>query len=282
MNRPDPGSLAWVDGREVRAGDAQLPLASPAVLWGAGLFETVAVRAGRPVGLAEHLRRLEAGARATGIEIGRRDELGQASVRIAAAVEGSCGWVKIVVCAGGPIAVFGGAIDPSEIGRPVSAVLLPWRKSPLDPLCRVKTIAWTANALGLEKARAAGADEGIWLNTRGHLAEGCASNLFVVGRTAVYTPGASDGILPGIERAAALRAAREGGCRVHEGKVRLVRLERAREAFLTSSVRGIRPLIRWNGRPVGSGEPGPVTRSIARLVEERRRESGGTDDPRSA
>ena len=122
-----------------------------------------------------------------------------------------------------------------------------------------------------EEAERRGADEGIWRNTRGHLAEGCASNLFVVRRRALYTPGEGEGILPGVVRDLVLAAAREAGLLVHEGRVRVVRLERADEAFLSSSLRAVRPLVRFEGRPVGNGAPGPISELLADAVQRSRR-----------
>ena len=115
-------------------------------------------------------------------------------------------------------------------------------------------------------ARERGADEGIWLNTRGHLAEGCSSNLFVVQGRKLFTPREGEGILPGVLRAIVLRASRGLGIATHEGKVRLHRLQHAREAFLTSSLQGVRPLVQFQGRPVGPGRPGPITLRIAAEV----------------
>ena len=63
----------------------------------------------------------------------------------------------------------------------------------------------------MEQARRQGADEGLWLNSRGHLAEGCTSNVFVVQGGKLFTPAERDGILPGVVRALTLRAARSGG-----------------------------------------------------------------------
>jgi 4-amino-4-deoxychorismate lyase len=126
----------------------------------------------------------------------------------------------------------------------------------------LKTLSYASNLRGLAWAEARGADEGLWLNDRGRLAEGCTSNIFVVHGGKLFTPGEGEGILPGTVRAVVLRASRGLGVPTHEGKLRLRRLERAGEAFLTSSVRGLRPLVRLDGRPIGAGAPGPITRLL--------------------
>jgi branched-subunit amino acid aminotransferase/4-amino-4-deoxychorismate lyase len=183
----------------------------------------------------------------------------------------ACGWVKIVLTGGGRSFVFRGAMDRDEEGSSASAVLLPWRRNADDPLAGLKTLNYAGNLIGLDLARRRGADEGLWVNTRGHLAEGCTSNLFVVHAGKLFTPGLREGILPGVVRGLAITAARRLGCPVHEGRLRLPRLARASEAFLTSSLRGVRPLVRFQGRPVGSGRPGAWTRRIAAEVARARR-----------
>ncbi len=110
------------------------------------------------------------------------------------------------------------------------------------------------------------------------MAEGCTTNVFVVERTKLFTPAPRDGILPGIVRGRVLEVARERGLILHEGKLRLQRLERAREAFLTSSLGEVRPLVRYQGRPVGNGQPGSLTRALAAEVRKRRAATARGDD----
>ena len=243
-----------------------MPIADEAFLAGMGLFETLAIRRGRLLDLREHLDRLDRGAARIGADPPRRSELSSVAERAAAEEPAACAWLKIVLTQGGRWFVFTGGMDPQEEGRPISAVLLPWRRSLRDPLGDIKSLSYAANLVGLREASRRGADEGIWLNTRGHLAEGCTCNLFVVRGRKLFTPSTGEGILPGVVRSLVLRFAAEQGIIVHRGKVRVRRLSEADEAFVTSSLRGVRPLVRFEGRPVGSGRPGPVTRVIAEGV----------------
>jgi branched-subunit amino acid aminotransferase/4-amino-4-deoxychorismate lyase len=252
-------------------GEARLSIAHPAVQSGRGLFETLALREGCGLELDPHLERLLAGVAVLGIVAPSHRELRDTAVEAAGGDAPALGWLKIVVVDERSF-VFRGPIDPAEVGRNVSAVLLPWRRNEKGPLDGLKTLNYAGNVVGLEHARGRDADEGLWLNSRGHLAEGCASNLFVVRGGSLFTPSERDGILPGVVRGLVLAAARRLGLPVHEGRLRLPRLERAAEAFLTSSVRGVRPLVRFEGRPVGRGEPGPLTRRIAAEVERVREE----------
>ncbi len=259
--------------------EATVLVTDPAVQFGLGIFETIAVREGRPLERAAHLERLSGCAARLGVPLPGRADLEAAVERAAAGVEGGCGWLRVIASRSGRCAVFGGPMDPSEDGESVRAVLLRWRRSPADVLAGIKSLNYAANVLGLEEAERRGADEGLWLNTRGHLAEGCSSNLFVVKGRGVFTPAARDGILPGIVRGLAIEAARGLGFLIHEGKVRLPRLLRADEAFLTSSTRGVRPLVEFEGKPVGSGRPGPVTEAIAAEVRKVRGIGGTAASP---
>jgi branched-subunit amino acid aminotransferase/4-amino-4-deoxychorismate lyase len=272
-----PGSSGiWrVDGRTVDPSSPQLPLSDPGLLAGVGLFETFAVRGGRALDLEAHLDRMAGGASRLGVALPERQELGQ-EVGCTAAALGRRGWLKLVVTAAGRVVVLGDRIDDGEGTAPASAVLLPWRRSLHDPLAGLKTLSCAANLLGRAEAARRGADEGLWLNARGHLAEGSASNLFVVSGGRLCTAGERDGILPGVVRAVVLTAAARLSIPTRVGKLRLERLERAREAFLTSSLVGVRPLVRFEGRAIGSGAPGPLTRRLA--VEVARLRESDTED----
>ena len=271
MRSPGAGESVWWNGRIVSAGQATVAITEPSVLAGLGLFETLAVRHGRVLDLDEHLERLALGAARVSLVLPSVAVLREAAREMAASLPAPRSWLKIVATRSGDTAVFGGAADEAEEGRPCTAVVLPWTRSRKDPLAGLKTLNYAPFVLGLEEAARRGADEGLWKNERSHLVEACTANLFAVSRNKLFTPGASDGILPGVVRRLALCAAREMGMVIHEGKLRLPRLYGADEAFLTSSVRGVRPLLRIDGRAVGSETPGPVTQAIARRVDALRR-----------
>jgi branched-subunit amino acid aminotransferase/4-amino-4-deoxychorismate lyase len=272
MNLPGHGRDVWLDGAPVPATAAALTLDDPAIHTGLGVFETVALDGGRPLDLAAHLDRMRSGAARLGVPLPARDALERVARDAAAAEPSSPGWLKIIATRGGHWAAFSGPLDPDTVGAAATAVVLPWRRHARDPLAGIKALAYAANRLGLEHARQRGADEGLWLDHLGMLTEGCASNLFVVRRRALFTAGASQGILPGVVRGHVLRAARHLGLVVHEGKLRAARLRQADEAFLTSSLRGVRPLVRVDGRTVGAGAGGPLTRAIADRVANTRRD----------
>ena len=277
MRLPVSTDVCWHDGLRIAVADATVAISDPTLQSGLGLFETLALRDGAVLDLDAHVGRLERGAQRLGLPLPAAASVRATVLAAAAGQAPVCGWIKILLSGAGTVWVLRGAMDASEEGAPASAVLLPWRRNAHDPLAGLKTLNYAANQLGLERARVRGADEGLWLNGRGHLAEGCASNLFVVHGKALFTPALRDGILPGVLRERVLGAARSLGMPVHEGKLRLPRLRRAREAFLTSSLRAVRPLVSFEGRPLGDGRPGPWTRRIAREVAGMRQYSRAAD-----
>ena len=259
-----PQGRAVLCGAVVASDDVLLPWSDPAAQWGLGVFETLAVRDAAPRHLDDHLRRLGAAAARLGIRLPAPAELTRAARLVTEGVSGASGWLKILVSRSGQWAVFAGPIDPSEDGRAVSAVVLPWRRHRLDPTAGIKSTGYAACILGLEEARRRGASEGLWLNERGHVIEACTGNVFVVRGRAVVTPALRDGARDGVMRERAIGALRDCGLSVRQSKVRIATLRAADEVFLTSSLRGVRPVVRIDGRNVRRGEPGPISR---RLVE---------------
>ena len=107
--------------------------------------------------------------------------------------------------------------------------------------------------------------EHLMLDAEGHLLEATSANVYLVVDGTIHTAGS--GVLEGITRLFCLRLARESGIAVQEGPVPFALVERAQEAFLTSSSRGVVPIVRIAGHPVGTGRPGPVTRALSDALE---------------
>ncbi len=266
MRSPDPASAAWINGVRSVAGRVVFSLDEPALLYGHGLFETLAAWEGQAIDLDQHLERMRRGAVVVGLEWPDERRM-RIDISAAAKEFGSpSGWLKVLLVSAGRAIVCGGRIPSFDRLRLARAVVLPWTRNPNDPLVSVKALAWAGNRLGLDEAVRKGAHEGLWRNTYGRLAEGCWSNLFVVRKRRIFTPAIREGILPGVVRALTLRAAGELGYQAHEGRVRLPRLGTADEAFLTSSLGGICPLVALDDRPVRAGRVGPVTRALADQV----------------
>ncbi len=258
-----PQGRAVLGGVVVAVQDVLLPWSDPAAQWGVGVFETLALHDAAPRDLDAHLERLNGAALRLAVPLPATSELNRAVRLVAEGQTERRAWLKIVVSRSGLWAVFAGPIDETENDRPVSAVVLPWQRHRTDPTVGIKSIGYAASILGLEEARRRGADEGFWLNDRGHLMEACTANVFVASGRAVVTPALSDGSRDGVTRAQAIVALREFGLSVRQSKVRIATLRAADEIFLTSSLRGVRPVVRMDGRDVRGGRPGPIARRLA-------------------
>jgi len=162
-----------------------------------------------------------------------------------------------------------GAPTPEMFAKGVSvAIVSVTRNSPraIDPA--VKSGNYLNNVLALGEARrTSGAYEAILCADDGSVAEGSTSNVFVVVRGQIWTPGEEVGILDGITRAKVMELARGAGITVVERRIQPDELRGADEAFLTSATRGVLPISTIDGRPVGAGVPGVVTRRLMALYD---------------
>jgi len=118
------------------------------------------------------------------------------------------------------------------------------------------------------EAHKAGYEEAILLDDRGMVSEGSGENLFFVSDGEIATPGFSSDILGGINRACAITIARDLGYTVVERDVARGELYLADEIFMTGTAAELTPLREVDDRPVGSGEPGPITRAIQSEFED--------------
>jgi branched-subunit amino acid aminotransferase/4-amino-4-deoxychorismate lyase len=152
--------------------------------------------------------------------------------------------------------------------RGMAAVISRVRRNETSPLSRVKSLNCLDNLLAREEARRQGAQEAIVLNSQGFVAEGSASNVFLVRSSKLLTPSIQSGALPGITRQVVLELATAVGLEVKETEIEPAALFDAAEVFLTSSIKEVMPLTELDIRPVGSGRPGPVSERLHRLYRE--------------
>jgi len=263
----------WVNGVAV-AHDAPAVLARDRGLTLAdGLFETMRAHGGRIFRADRHLRRLEHGLEVLAFpaipdlrhwlsEATRALGQGDASIRLTVTRGiASGGWSPptdarpTVIVTVAPLTQFPTAIYE----RGLSARVASGRRNEHAMTAGLKTIAYTDAVLALIEAHRAGAGDALFLDTQGHLSEATASNLFVCRGPDLLTPPRSCGALPGITRAAVMELAAAAGVEVIERALVLQDLLEADEAFLTSSLRGIAPLVRVGDAAIASGTPGALT-----------------------
>ncbi len=271
--------MRWIylNGELVQQETATVSALDRGLLYGYGLFETMRSYGGRVFRPEEHYQRLRDGAARLAMAVPLtlrelseaveavldRNELSDARVRLmlTAGAEGAAGSVILM------------AREVTEYPRQLyrrgmSALVTSVRRNETSFLSGVKSLNNLDNVLAREEARRQDADEAILLNTRGFVAEGSASNVFLVLDGRLVTPNLSSGCLAGISRQAVLELAAEIGLEAIETDVELSAFAVASEAFLTGSVMEVMPLTRLDGRPVGSGRVGPVTGRLHRLYQE--------------
>jgi branched-chain amino acid aminotransferase len=117
-------------------------------------------------------------------------------------------------------------------------------------------------ALAMQEAYAHGADEALMQNQAGELVECSQSNFFLVRDGRVLTPPLSAGLLPGITRQFVLDLAAEIGVPAAEETLTPADLSLATEAFLTGTTRDVTPIVAVDGKPIGTGRPGPITKKL--------------------
>lgn len=269
-------AIVWVNGRRLRPDEPQVSARDRGFTLADGLFETMLAHNGKLFRLEHHLVRLESGLRV--LDIPAPPTLRQWLDAAVDAAELAHGVVRLTVTRG----VAPGGLHPPRDAQPtvvcvvtpmppppdavyergLSAHVATGRRNERAMTTGLKTLAFTDAIAATIEAQRAGADEALFLDVAGHCCEGAASNLFAVSRGTLLTPPLTCGPLPGITRGAVLELAESSGVPAEERVMGLDDLLRADEAFLTSSFRGLAPLVRVGGRPIGAGSPGPVTQKL--------------------
>lgn len=158
-------------------------------------------------------------------------------------------------------------VGPPSSWSPITEVVtVPWVRNERAATAGLKTTSYADNVVALAYAKARGASEAIFGNTRGELCEGTGSNVFVVIDGVIVTPPADSGALEGITRGLALEWCREDGLAVDERALPLEVLETAEEVFITSSTRDVLAVHAVDDRELA---PGPVTSRAAKVFAAR-------------
>ena len=269
--------IVYLNGSLIPRSQASISALDYGFLYGYGLFETMRAYGGRVFRLDSHLRRLARSAEILGLPIGTLDlkgavmdtiqanQLSEARVRITISI-GEGGMVPDPSTCNRPtVLILAGHYQPypeQVYQKGFRAVVSSIRRNSGSPLSRLKSANYLESILARQEARAAGVDEALCLNEKGLLAEASMSNIFLVTDGILRTPGQESGILPGITRETILELASPLGINTLEHDIRLDELSQAQEAFLTNSLIEVMPLTEIDGKPIGSGRPGSVTKRL--------------------
>jgi len=285
--------LVNINGHIVPAEQANISAYDHGFLYGDGVYETLRTYQGVPFLLDGHLARLRRSAGLIRIDWERLPVEPSEEVRktlLAADNEESL--IRLAVSRGvGPL-----GYDPALCPKPsllvyvqpfdqppealyqdgARALIVTVRRNPpaaLNPY--VKSMNLLNNILAAMEALEKGAEEGIMLNLSGNVAEGSNTNVFAVRGGRLLTPPLAAGILDGLTREHVISLCLRAGIPCEETDIRPEELLSADECFLTSTTRELVPIVLIDGRPIGSGKPGPLTKRLLALFRAAVKEATG-------
>jgi branched-chain amino acid aminotransferase len=270
----------FIDGKFYSERDAKVSVFDHGFLYGDGVFEGIRAYHGRVFKLKEHIERLFYSAKAILLDIPMAPE------KISEAVVNTCrvnklrdSYIRLIVtrgvgslglnprsCKNPSVIIIAGKIQiypPELYSRGMEIVTVPTVRnlhSALNPA--VKSLNYLNNILAKIEANNAGVEEAIMLNADGFVSECTADNLFIIKNGEVFTPPLSAGALYGITRQTVIELARQAGIKVSEPNLTRYDLFNADECFITGTGAEIMPVIKIDGRVIGTGKPGIHTRKL--------------------
>jgi len=270
-----------IDGRICGEEQASISVFDHGFLYGEGVYEVLRTYQRQPFLFAPHMARLRESAARIALPVPWTDA--EIHERMATTIEAANlpgeAYIRLLLTRGVGELSYDPAACPSpttvlivkpHVAQPssvyddgVTIALVPIvRNHPqsLNPL--IKSNNLLNNALAMQHAYKRQAFEALMRNHRGELCECSQSNFFVVSAGVMRTAPLDAGLLAGITRAFVLELARALGYATREETLYETDLRPADEAFLTSTTRGIVPVVRVDDLTIGGGRPGPITRAL--------------------
>jgi len=277
QKKPLPG-LVNVNGVISSISEGRIPVLDHGFLFGDSIYETLRTYNQKPFLFSRHFERLRRSARAVFIDLPWSREQTYAEVlrTLRNAGNNTEHRIRITVTRGS------GDVSPDPESCEIPNVILfatPLAEIPAPvyddgvevivssffrsrQLGDAKTGNLLRSVLASREAKAAGAFEAITLTSEGKISDGITSNISLIQDNTLLTPSTAAGILEGITRAVVLELARRAGLSVIETILDIGEIDKSSEMFLTSSTRGVVPIVKVSGKSVGTGKPGPVTRQL--------------------
>jgi branched-chain amino acid aminotransferase len=284
----------YIDGAFYEQSEAKISVFDHGLLYGDGVFEGIRFYRDRVFRLEQHFDRLWDSAKAIALDIPlSRSALIDATLETIRQNELHDGYIRLLVTRG----VGSLGLSPDTCRRPSIIIIVAtislypesfYQKGLTMTTCsvrrippaalspRIKSLNYLNNVLAKIEASQAGAAEGVMLNEQGYVAECTGDNLFLVKNGLISTPPVNAGILAGITRAVVFELAEKNGIPVKEEDLTRYDILVADECFLTGTAAEVIAAVQLDLRPIGNGQPGPIT---LKLVEEFRELTRSTGTP---
>lgn len=272
--------LIYIDGKHCPKSEAKISVYDHGFLYGDGVFEGIRAYNGSVFKLKEHIDRLYSSAHAIMLEISvTKEEMINAVIETLKRNKLTDAYIRLVVSRG--IGDLG--LDPRKCSKPTIIIItdriklhggeakekgltaiISWvKRDPVDATTHeIKSLNYLNSILAKIEANNANVDEAIYLNKEGFVCEGVAENIFTVSNDVIITPPTSTGALRGITRNVVIEIARKFGYTVLKKEITPTDLFLADEVFFTGTAAEVVPVKEINGRQIGSGKPGPITRRL--------------------
>ena len=275
----------FLNDKLVDESEAKVSVFDHGLLYGDGVFEGIRVYSGKVFELEAHIQRLYESAHAIRLQIPQGQETLVENVRMTVkANDISDGYVRLIITRGegtlglNPLAcktpqiiIIAATIQlyPQELYetglKVVSANTM--RNHPLAVSPQIKSLNYLNNILAKLEALDRDMLEAIMYNHMGFVAEATGDNVFMVKDGSISTPPHSAGSLVGITQKVVIQLARDSGYEVIEKNLTRYDLYEADEIFLTGTAAEVIGVVYLDGRPIGSGRPGPITRELLEKFE---------------
>lgn len=279
------GWKIYINDQLIDEAEAKVSVFDHGLLYGDGVFEGIRVYNRKIFELEAHMKRLYDSAHAIRLKIPQNiDELTKNVEMTVKANDITDGYIRLVVtrgvgnlginpklCQEPQIIIIAASIQlyPKELYekglKVVSAATM--RVPPMSLMTQVKSLNYLNNILAKMEALDYDAMEAIMYNDQGFVAEASADNVFVIQNNKLSTPPISAGALNGITRGVIIKIARENGYEVAEENLTRYDLYTADEIFLTGTGAELIGAIEVDGRKIGLGEPGPITKKLKKIFE---------------
>ncbi len=270
----------WLGDGLVDAKDAVISVFDRSLLYGDGVFEGIRVYSGKIFELSAHLKRLYESAKVIRLPVPMPiEQMTDAVETTVKANDVSDGYIRLIVtrgvgdlglnpfvCKKGKIIIIADSIQlyPEEFYeqgmKVVSASTI--RNHPLALPPQIKSLNYLNNILAKIESLDAGAGEAIMYNHLGYVAEATGDNVFIIKHDVIYTPPIQAGSLDGITRKVVIGLAKEAGFEVIERDLTRFDLYSADELFLTGTAAEVIGVVELDGRTIGSGKPGAITKRL--------------------